>query len=142
MFGSSKESDKKKDAVNSQRNEIAHGTKIVGDIHFPGTIRFDGEIDGNITCESKIVIGKQGVVNGNLTSLEAEISGNINGVVEIADFLSCTATCVINGDVHYGKIFLDGGAINGKMALKGSPVTPKSENKDGKQNKKVETKAG
>ena len=56
MFGSSKESDKKKDAINSQRNEIAHGTKIVGDVHFPGTIRFDGEIDGNITCESKIVI--------------------------------------------------------------------------------------
>lgn len=138
MFGSSTES-KKKEAVNSQRNEIAHGTKIVGDIHFPGTIRFDGEIDGNITCESKIVIGKQGVINGNVTSIEAEVSGNINGTVDISDFLSCTSSCVINGDVNYGKIFLDGGVINGKMALKGGATLTGT--KDGKQNKKVEAKA-
>lgn len=137
MFGSSNDS-KKKDVVNNQRNEIAHGTKIVGDVYFPGTIRFDGEIDGNVTCESKIVIGKQGVINGNVTSLEAEVSGQINGTVDISDFLSCTSSCVINGDVNYGKIFLDGGAINGKMALKGNATTQK---KDDKSNKKVEAKA-
>ena len=139
MFGSSDSSkdSKKKDAINSQRNEIAHGTKIVGDLHFPGTIRFDGELKGNITCESKIVIGKQGVINGNVTSLEAEISGQINGIVDISEFLFCTATSEINGDVNYKKINLEGGVINGKMTLKGGSV----KTQDGKQNKKVESKA-
>ncbi len=114
----------KKEDLNQKRNEFAHGTKIIGDLHSKGTIRFDGEIQGNIFCESKIVIGKEGVVKGNVQSQEAEISGSIEGQVDVAGFLSCTPTCEIKGNIEYGKIKIEEGAhISGSIAIKSGSIS-------------------
>ena len=87
---------------------------------------------------SKVVVGKEGIINGNIKSNEIEVSGSINGSVDVTEFLYLTATARINGDVQYKKIQIDPeGVINGKMAIKGATVKIQ----DGKQNKKIEAKA-
>lgn len=95
-------------------NKIIEGTKIVGDVIADQNMQIDGEIKGNITTSAKIFIGENGVVNGNLTCVEAEIEGTINGTLSIEGLLTLRNTSKINGDIFTTRIQIDeGAAFNG-----------------------------
>ena len=64
-------------------NVIASGTKIIGTITADNDIRIDGNIEGDLICKGKIVVGTNGIINGNITCNNAEIMGNINGKIKI-----------------------------------------------------------
>ncbi len=61
----------------SSVNLIGNGTKIVGDITSAGDVRIDGHLLGNIVIAGKFVLGASGMVEGNITSVNADISGEI-----------------------------------------------------------------
>ena len=54
---------------------IAAGTVIEGNISSSKGIRIDGKVLGSINCQGKVVVGKNGVVEGNITCTNAEIEG-------------------------------------------------------------------
>ena len=80
-------------------NIIAQGTKIVGTITTNNDIRIDGELEGDLSCKGKIVVGKQGTIKGNVDCANAEIMGNINGKVIVNGTLSLKATSKIWGQI-------------------------------------------
>ena len=117
MLGSKKEKAKTTDLGN-KRNQIENGTKITGDIVTVGTIRIDGELEGNLLSESKVVLGQSSKLTGNLKAQNAEVSGNITGTVEIAELLTLKSTAVINADVVTNKLQVEEGAvINGTTKM-------------------------
>ena len=65
-------------------NALANGTKINGNVFVESDFRLDGYVEGDITCNGKIVIGQKGVVKGNIISVNAEIHGEIIGTVKIS----------------------------------------------------------
>ena len=56
-------------------NTLAAGTTVKGDIVTETDFRLDGKIEGNVSCNGKIVIGPKGNVTGNIVSANAEILG-------------------------------------------------------------------
>lgn len=118
MFKSSKtKADSTADYAN-KKNQIEQGTKIKGDIITHGNIRLDGEIEGNIMSESKVVLGEQCQMTGNMKAQNAEISGEVKGIIEISDLLILKPTAVINGDIKTGKIKVEEGAVfNGTCSM-------------------------
>ena len=54
---------------------ITQGTKIKGNFRSNENIRLDGEVNGEVKCEQKLVIGEQGVVNGKVFAKESVILG-------------------------------------------------------------------
>ncbi len=104
-------------------NKIIEGTKIVGDVIADQNMQIDGEIKGNITTSAKIFIGENGVVNGNLTCVEAEIEGTINGTLSIEGLLTLRNTSKINGDIFTTRIQIDeGAAFNGVCNMGAKPT--------------------
>ena len=70
MFG------KKKDERNSQIQSeplklttIAMGTVIKGTVDVEGSLRVDGTIEGNVSCHKTMILGPQGTIIGNVTSV-------------------------------------------------------------------------
>ena len=57
MFSDKK--DKKNMEPTASQNRINEGTKLKGDIQSKGFFRIDGEIDGNVSTPSKVVLGKR-----------------------------------------------------------------------------------
>ena len=58
-----------KDSQNNtgvNHNVIASGTVITGDIDAASDIRIDGNINGNVECKGRVVIGPNGQTNGNI----------------------------------------------------------------------------
>lgn len=69
---------------------ITKGTKLTGDIDLDGTFHLDGFLEGNLTGDSRISIGKSGLVQGNITAREVYISGKVEGniVSESCDIMA------------------------------------------------------
>ena len=80
-------------------NIIAQDTKIVGSITTNSDIRIDGELEGDLICKGKIVVGQQGNIKGNVDCTNAEVMGNINGKIIVNGTLSLKATSKIWGQI-------------------------------------------
>ena len=101
-----------------EMNHISFGTKIIGDVISSGNFRLDGELEGNLVSESRVVLGESCVLKGTLKAQNAEISGKINGVAEISDELVLKRTAQIDGEITVGKIHIESGAqFNGDIKM-------------------------
>ncbi len=109
MLGKSSNKNQPVDA--SSVNLIGGGTKITGDITSAGDVRIDGHLSGNIVIAGKFVLGPNGMVEGNISSASADISGEVKGKVNVTEILSLKSSARINGDIITGKLAIEPGAL-------------------------------
>lgn len=99
-------------------NRLVEGVRVVGDLFADSNLRIDGEIKGNVSTSSKVVIGENGSIKGNLTCLDADIEGFIEGTLKVEGLLILRQTAKINGDIYTSRIQIDEGAsFNGKCQM-------------------------
>ena len=97
---------------------IGPGMTIVGDCQTDGTVRVEGSIEGSIKAGKAVVVGKQGVVTGDIVTQDAVISGRVEGTVTAASRLELQATCRIDGEVQTRRMQLEEGAVlNGNVVM-------------------------
>jgi cytoskeletal protein CcmA (bactofilin family) len=92
-------------------NLIGNGTKIIGDITSNGDVRIDGNLVGNLVTTGKFVLGPNGVIEGNVTSGNADLSGEIKGTVNVSEMLLLKSSAKISGDIITGKLAIEPGAL-------------------------------
>jgi cytoskeletal protein CcmA (bactofilin family) len=109
MFKNKQESIAVQDASNSS-NIIGKGTIVEGNIETYGNIRVEGKVMGSVKSKSKIALGQSSYVDGNIIAQNAEISGEVKGVVEVTDQLILRPTAVISGDIITNKLIVESGA--------------------------------
>lgn len=111
-----------------QPNRIEKNTKIKGDITSEADFRIDGKLEGNVKTSGKVVIGKDGYINGKVECVNADIEGKFNGELLVKDLLSLKASAIIEGTVSVAKLSVEPGAtFNASCAMgKGAPVTTAS----------------
>ena len=81
--------------------------------------RVDGYFEGSIETNGKVVIGKNGLVEGTVVCSSADIEGAINGTIHVKDLLSIRSTGEVKGDVVMSKLVVESGAIfNAKSSMK------------------------
>src|SRR5438105_782654 len=85
-------------------NLIGAGTVVEGDIKSNGDIRIDGTVYGSVASKAKVVIGSTGVIEGDVNSQNADVSGSIRGKINIAELLFLKATANMMGDIVTGKL--------------------------------------
>lgn len=109
----------KPNEINGQPNKIEASTRIIGEIKSNANFRIDGYLKGSITTSGKVVIGKEGVIEGNIKCLNADIEGKFNGKIEASEILNLKSTAVIEGEVQISKLIVEAGAnFNAKCSMK------------------------
>lgn len=107
-----------------QINKLVEGSKIIGDLFADQNLRIDGEIKGNVSTSSKVVIGEKGKITGNLICLEADIEGTVEGTISVEGLLILRKSSLINGDIYTYRIQIDeGAAFNGQCKMGKKPST-------------------
>ncbi|HEX6939255.1 MAG TPA: polymer-forming cytoskeletal protein [Longimicrobiales bacterium] len=95
---------------------IGPGMRVVGDCVTEGTLRVEGTIEGTVEAGKAVVVGKDGVVLGDIATQDAVIGGRVVGTIVAESRLELQATCVIEGEVRARRIKLDeGGRVNGNI---------------------------
>ena len=109
MFSSSNESQKKRAMIETV-NTIGAGTVIIGDIQSKGDVRIDGNLKGSVNTTGKLVLGKEGVIEGDVVCNNADISGTLKAKITVSQLLLLKTTAKLTGDISTNKLSIEPGA--------------------------------
>ncbi len=95
---------------------IGRSVVIKGEITGAEPLFIDGRVEGTINFgDSRITIGRNGVVEANISAKEIVIMGSVKGNIQCTDRLDIRAEGSLTGDVAAERISVEDGAF-----LKGS----------------------
>lgn len=104
--------------VGTSTSLIGAGTSMKGDITSNGDLRIDGTLTGNIHCSAKVVIGANGVVQGDINGQQADIMGKVTGTIKVKDLLQLKGGSVLNGNIEAAKLQIEPSAnFNGECHM-------------------------
>lgn len=99
-------------------NMISEGTKIKGTIKSQNDIRIAGQLEGEAFCKGKIIISSSAHIDGNISSVEADIAGKVEGIIKVSNKLTLRQTAVVGGDINTKTLIVEEGAqINGNCRM-------------------------
>ena len=97
---------------------IGPGMRVVGDCDADGAIRVEGTVQGNIRAGKAVVVGRDGVVDGDIFTQDAVIAGSVKGVLRAESRLEVQASSRIEGEIIAARMQLEEGAIvNGTVQM-------------------------
>lgn len=97
---------------------IGAGMRIVGDVESNGVIKIEGLIEGGVRGARQVLLGKTGVVQGDIYSADAILGGRVIGNVVASERVEIQGTSGIEGDIHTKSIVVhEGATINGTVRM-------------------------
>lgn len=76
-----------------------------------GSLRIDGEIEGNVLEAQTVVVGPKGRVRGDICAEHVIVAGSVAGEVVASGQLELKAGGRIQGNIHTPKLTIDDGAV-------------------------------
>jgi cytoskeletal protein CcmA (bactofilin family) len=97
---------------------VGPGMRVVGDCETDGTIRIEGKVEGSIKAGKAVVVGKEGLVEGDILTQDAIISGTVKGTISADSRLELQGTSKIEGQIRARRMQLEEGAmLNGTVEM-------------------------
>lgn len=107
MFGNNKNSVSN---VGEIETLIGKDTMVKGAITSKGTIRIDGQFQGDISTTGNIIVGDNAIVTAQVTALNATIAGTVYGNIDISEKLELLPSARMYGDIKVGVLTINAGA--------------------------------
>lgn len=102
---------------------IGNGVVLTGDIKSNADIRIDGTVKGSVQCSARVLVGAEGVVEGNIDCKQADVMGNIKGNIKAQEILSLRGTANLTGDIFAMKLQVEPTAnFNGRCNMTGEAI--------------------
>lgn len=109
MFG--KEGDTLSGGEGNLNSILGPGCKVKGSIELKGTLRVDGDFDGEVKCPETLIIGKSGVVKANVTVKNAVIGGKLVGNITATNKIELQTGSHVEGDITTSRLVIDEGVF-------------------------------
>jgi cytoskeletal protein CcmA (bactofilin family) len=104
--------------MNQANTIISAGTILEGTIKVDTELVIEGTIKGTVISKAKVILGSNGKIEGDVTCLEAEISGKHVGKLNVKEVLFLKGQAQIDGDINTGKLVIESGVkFNGKCNM-------------------------
>jgi cytoskeletal protein CcmA (bactofilin family) len=95
---------------------------IQGKIESEVFVRIDGNIKGDVTIGEGLIVGENGLIEGNVNTPEIVVYGTVNGIVK-ADSIDIKSSGKITGEIHTGSLQVEKGAVYiGKVVMDTKPL--------------------
>lgn len=89
---------------------IGQGVCVKGEVSVPGIVVIDGVVEGNVNARA-VWVSESGSIKGTINATEAEIHGTVSECVQVKQLLAIHATGRVLGDIRYGELQLERGAV-------------------------------
>ncbi len=90
------------------RSHLGAGSRITGELYFPGTVELPGHVKGRIEA-SAIVIEEAGEVEGELHAASITIKGAFLGKI-FGGRVKLHTSARVNGEIFYESLSIESGA--------------------------------
>lgn len=89
---------------------ISKGCVVQGKIESDVFVRIDGHIKGDLFIGEGLIVGEDGLIEGNVNTREIVVYGTVNGTVK-ADSIDIKSSGKILGEIHTTTLQVEKGAI-------------------------------
>jgi cytoskeletal protein CcmA (bactofilin family) len=89
---------------------LGKGVRFNGVVHFEGTVRIDGRLEGEIHTKGTLIVGEHAVIKGIITAGTITSGGKIQGNVTATDKMHLLKSGVVIGDVRSPAFSMEDGA--------------------------------
>lgn len=108
---------------------IGTGMRIMGDVESNGTIKVEGVIEGAVRGARQLLLGRSGVVHGDIYAGDAVLGGKVVGAVVATERVEIQGTASVEGDIQTKSIVVfEGGSINGTVRMGEAAVAARNAN--------------
>jgi len=104
MFGSKKRN-------NEIEAFLGRGSSFKGNLNFEGSIRIDGDFDGEIVGTGTLVIGEGAQIKADIDVGSLYISGDVIGTIDVKEKIKIFATGRLFGNIKTSSIAIEEGGI-------------------------------
>ena len=94
-----------------KKSTISQKTKIVGNYSSDDPIVIEGVIEGKVSVKNVVVLGKTGIIKGNLKVQSIQIFGKIIGDVTATGKVTLERSGFIEGNIVSPKLAISEGAV-------------------------------
>jgi len=106
---------------------IDAGAAFEGRLSFKDTVRIDGRLLGEVSCENTLVVGEGGELVAKVQAGVVVVAGQITGDVVAARRLHIEKSGRVEGDVQTPALLMEEGAVlNGRVRMGKSAEKPAS----------------
>lgn len=99
---------------------VGRGVEFKGIISYKGTVRIDGELDGEIHTEGTLLVGEEAIIKAKVTAGTIICKGKITGDIKVQEKIKLRAPAVINGSVTTPMLSMEEGVFfNGTCEMNG-----------------------
>ena len=88
-----------------------------GDVDSRGTLRVDGNVEGNISADW-VIVGEKARITGNITARGIVVGGKIDGNLKAKEIVEIKNKGQIKGEITSKKLVVaEGGIFDGKSTM-------------------------
>jgi len=98
-------------AVSGVNSILGEGSSFKGNIRVQGSMRIDGEFEGNLTVTESLVIGKGGTVKAEIEVGEAVVAGRVIGRIRASERVELQTGSRMEGDVYTQSFMIEDGVF-------------------------------
>lgn len=115
---------------------ISEQCQFQGTLDLQGSLRIDGNLEGNVDNAKYVTVSKTGSVKGDITAQGVVIIGQMTGDI-VADSVEILSDAKINGNIRSKSILIEGGAkVSATIHVVGDEEAPLDEQEIPADNKK------
>ncbi|MBI3804017.1 MAG: polymer-forming cytoskeletal protein [Nitrospirae bacterium] len=97
---------------------LGKGTEFKGMLTYNGTVRIDGQVEGEIITQGKLVVGETAVLQAEITAGTVICGGKITGNIRATQRVHLLAKATLNGSVTTPNLIIEEGVhFNGKCEM-------------------------
>lgn len=110
MWGDQKEKTKRESGLGQEYYTfLGKGVDFKGKAQFEGTVRVDGNFEGEITIDDTLIIGESALIKGTITGGTIVSSGRVEGTVTANKKIELLKPAILKGDVHTPTFSMEAG---------------------------------
>jgi len=115
------------------QTQLGKGSRIEGKLNFEGSVRIDGQIDGEIEAQDTIIIGDTAVINAHISAGTVIVKGKVIGDVDGRKRVELRSPGKLTGNITTPSLVIHEGVVfEGHCSMGGA-----ADNKAEKSDKKV-----
>lgn len=102
---------------------VGKGVEFKGIIAYSGTVRIDGQMEGEIHTDGTLLIGEEAVIAATVSAGTIICRGKITGDIKASERVKLQAPAVLSGSVNTPMLSMeDGVQFNGNCEMKRAAV--------------------
>lgn len=100
------------------RSALSSGTLVQGKLTFDGPVRIDGQLSGEISSSSLLIVGPNGKIDASVQAAQLVIFGHVKGEVIVKKKVRIHSSGILEGEIRCPSLTVEeGGVLNAECIV-------------------------